>query len=168
MARHDPADQLPDDPIVRRRLEAARGYCELNLPELAWEELAPVRETLRYVPEVIETELMILMQEKRWMEAYALAEEMQKRLPHHPAGWLQAAFCLHEVGRTREALERLMAGPRSLREEPLFHYNCGCYLAVLGHLEEARKSLQRAFAMNAAFRDTARTDPDLVALRDLL
>lgn len=168
MSRHDSSPLLPDDPQVRRRLDAARGYCELNLPDLAWDELEPLRGPLGHVPEVIETELMLLMQQRRWTEAYALARQMQERLPGHPAGWLQASFCLHETGRTREALERLVSGPRSLRDEPLFHYNCGCYLAVLGHLEEARQALLRAFKMNAEFRENARTDPDLIALRDLL
>lgn len=168
MPRSEFANLTPDDPRVRRRLEAARGYCELHLPDLAWEELEPLRSDLGHLPEVAETEMMLLMQQRRWTEAITLAQQMQRRLPEHPAGWLQASFCLHEMGRTREALERLVSGPRALREEALFHYNCGCYLAVLGHLQEAKHSLLRAFKINAEFRENARTDPDLTALRDQL
>ena len=83
-------------------------------------------------------------------------------------GWLQAAFCLHELGRTREALDKLVSGPRGLREVALFHYNCACYLTVLGQLRDAMAALRRAFEMDASYRDNARTDPDLVPLRDQL
>jgi hypothetical protein len=165
-----PADDTlsPDDPWVRRRLDAARGYCELHLPDLAWEELTPLRSKLGHAPEVLETELMILMLETRWNDALGLASKMQNILPDHPAGWLQAAFCLHELGRTREALDKLVSGPRGLRQVALFHYNCGCNLTVLGQLRDAMAALRRAFEMDASFRDNARTDPDLVPLRDQL
>jgi tetratricopeptide (TPR) repeat protein len=111
---------------------------------------------------------MILMMEKRWIEGLALALRLQRQHPSQPAGWLQASFCLHELGRTREALEQLVSGPRALREVPLFHYNTGCYLARLGKLHDAMAALRRAFEMDADYRENARTDPDLVALRDQL
>ena len=163
-------DDVPsiDDPRVRRRLDAARGYCELHLPSLAWEEIGPLRKALGHTAELLETELMILMLEKQWKDALTLAVRMQMSLPEHPAGWLQAAFCLHEMGRTREALEKLVSGPRGLRKVALFHYNCGCYLTVLGQLRDAMTSLRRAFEMDGAFRENARNDPDLVPLRDQL
>ncbi len=156
----------PEDPAVRRRLEAARGYCELGLPALAWEEIEPLRTPLGDLGDLIETELMILMMERRWIEALALALRLQRLHPSQPAGWLQASFCLHELGRTREALERLVSGPRALREVPLFHYNAGCYLARLGKLQDAMAALRRAFEMDADYRENARTDPDLISLRD--
>jgi len=164
----DDAPLHPDDPIVRRRLEAARGYCELGLPALAWEEINPLRQPLGQLGDVIETELMILMMERRWIEALALALRLQNLHPSQPAGWLQASFCLHELGRTREALERLVSGPRALRQVPLFHYNTGCYLARLGKLRDAMAALRRAFEMDAEFRENARSDPDLISLRDQL
>ena len=157
-----------NDFTVRRRLEAARGYCELHLPELAWDEIAPLRRPLGHTPELIETELMILMQQRRWTETLALALRLQKLLPEHPAGWLQSAFCLHEMGRTKDALEKLVSSPRAMRKEALFHYNCACYLAVLGHLHEAMTALRKSFDIDAAFRENAKGDPDLVTLRDQL
>jgi len=157
-----------DDPAVRRRLEAARGYCELGLPALAWEEIAPLRRPLGHLSSLMETELMILLMEKRWIEGLALALRLQRQHPDQPAGWLQASFCLHELGRTREALERLVSGPRVLRSVALFHYNRGCYLARLGNLHDAMASLRRAFEMDADYLQSAREDPDLAALRDQL
>ena len=166
----DPDNAQPhlEDPSVRRRLEAARGYCELGLPSLAWDEIEPLREALGHHGDVMETELMVLMMERRWLEALALALRLQRLHPSHPAGWLQASFCLHELGRTREALDRLVSGPRALREVPLFHYNTGCYLARLGKLRDAMAALRRALEMDAEYRENARFDPDLIALRDQL
>ena len=163
-------EDVPSHPAaaVRRRLEAVRGYCELGLPELARDELEPLRPSFGHLGEVMEMDLMILMMEKRWGEALELALRLQRLHPSQPAGWLQASFCLHELGRTREALERLVSGPRALREVPLFHYNTGCYLARLGKLRDAMASLRRAFEMDAEYLESARTDPDLAALRDQL
>lgn len=158
----------PEDPVVRRRLEAARGYCEFGLPALAWEEIEPLKKPLGHLAELMETELMILMMERRWIEALALALRLQRLHPSQPAGWLQASFCLHELGRTREALDRLVSGPRALRDVALFHYNTGCYLARLGKLRDAMAALRRAFELDADYRENARHDPDLVSLRDQL
>ena len=155
-----------DDPPVRRRLDAARGYCELGLPRLAWQELNPLRQTHGERSEVIELELMILMHEKRWVEAIKAAQQLREQLPAHPAGWMQAAFCLHELGRTRDAFDCLTGGPGSLRQTALYHYNCACYLAVLGQSEKALAALKRAFEIDPEFRKSARHDPDLVSLRD--
>lgn len=169
MSAPDPATPFqPDSPSVRRRLEAAQGYCELGLPSLAWEEIAPLRKPLGHLSSLIETELMILLIEKRWIEGLALALRLQRLHPDQPAGWLQASFCLHELGRTREALERLVSGPRALRTVALFHYNTACYLAQLGKLHDSMAALRRSFELDAEYLENARTDPDLVALRDQL
>ena len=156
-----------DDPPVRRRLEAARGYCELGLPRLAWEEIRPLRSTLGNCSEVIELELVILMHEKRWTEGLKTAERLREKLAAHPAGWLQAAFCLHELGRTRDALECLGTAPASVRQAALFHYNCACYHAVLGQTDRALDALKRAFEIDPDYRKNAREDPDLVSLREM-
>ncbi len=158
----------PQDPMIRRRLEAVRGYCELQLPELAREELEPLRAALGQAPVFTEMELLILLQEERWADGHALAETLRHRAPEHPSGWLQAAYCLHELKRTQEALQLLTMAPRPLREEPLFHYNCGCYLAVLGQPREAVVAVRKAFELDASFRENARNDPDLATIRDQL
>jgi tetratricopeptide (TPR) repeat protein len=160
------SDKIPslDDPQVRRHFEAARGYCELGLPQLARDEIEPFRATLGQSTELIEIELMILLQEKKWTDGLLTAQRLRKSLPAHPAGWLQAAFCLHELGRTNEALECLVDGPRSLRREALFHYNCACYLARLGQPDEALTSLKRALQIDPAYKKAAKSDPDLESL----
>ena len=75
---------------------------------------------------------------------------------------------LHEMDRTLEAVELLLDGPDSLQDEPIYHYNLGCYKAAIGALEDARKSLRRSFNLDERLVDVARKDPDLKLLQDLL
>jgi len=75
---------------------------------------------------------------------------------------------LHELGRTAEARDLLLKGPEELRKDPTFHYNVGCYEAVLGNREAALASLRQSFALDGTYRDFARQDPDLEQLREVL
>ena len=65
---------------------------------------------------------------------------------------------------TSQARETLIGGPDSLREEPVFFYNLGCYEARLGQRDAARAWLLRSFEMEPDLRHQAKGDPDL---RDL-
>ena len=88
--------------------------------------------------------------------------------PEEPGGFIHAAFCLHELGRTDEAVDILSRGPTALRSKPVFYYNMGCYHARLGDLERALKLLRQSFEMDGSLRSVARKDPDLDALRPAL
>ncbi len=58
--------------------------------------------------------------------------------------------------------------PAALRKEPIYHYNMGCYEALLGNLHCAQQHLQISFKMDASFRDLASRDPDLQAVHALI
>jgi hypothetical protein len=73
---------------------------------------------------------------------------------------LNKAFCLHEMGRTLEAKHLLLKGPASLLREPAYHYNLGCYDAVLGNLDEAMLHLKTRFEMDRKLQGIAKSDPD--------
>ncbi len=159
-------DEISEDEWLRRRVMlAAEGYAELNLWEFAWEELQglPLRDQER--PEVREACLALLMKQARWEEAIALGQLLCRQCPDLPAAFIHTAFCYHETGMTMEALKTLRSGPNSLQQEGLYHYNCACYLAVLGHADEARDLLRTAFALDDSLQENARTDPDLQSLR---
>ena len=57
--------------------------------------------------------------------------------------------------------------PPPWRMEPTYHYNLGCYDAVLGNLEEAARHLETSFRMDKKFREIAKYDPDLKAIHGL-
>ena len=154
----------PLDIAHQRLLIAAQGYSELGLPELALEELDLLPEEVRKSLLGMESRLSVLMQAKRWKQALPLGRELCRVAPDKTAGYIHSAFCLHELGKSREALELLSSGPAALKSEPTYHYNLACYEAALGNIEQARAHLNVSFAMDKSLKDYARTDPDLKAL----
>jgi predicted Zn-dependent protease len=142
-------------------LIAAQGYSELGLPELALDELSQVPDDFQHEPVVVETRVSVLMQAKRFKDALPFSQELCRLQPEKTAGFIHAAFCLHELGNTPGARELLLSGPAALKAEPTYHYNLACYEAALGNLDEARAHLDVSFAMDKKLRDHARTDPDL-------
>jgi predicted Zn-dependent protease len=153
----------PDE--FERQIRTAQGYLELGMHSDALRELEglPVDELDR--PQAVETRLAVLIGNRRWPEALVTARRLCSIEPDKPIGFIHAAFCLHEMGRTREAREFLLAGPPSLAREPLYYYNLACYDALLGHGREARDNLSRSFRLDARLKEYAAKDPDLDSIR---
>jgi len=124
-------------------------------------ELERVPQEDRSHEDVEQLRVYILMRARRWPEALAACEALRTDRPELNLGYIHGAFCLHELGRTAEAMELLQEGPASLLREPVYFYNLGCYHAVLGNPEEAQNYLQMSFNMDEKFREIARYDPDL-------
>ena len=147
-----------------RALLAAQGYLELGMVEEALRELSSIGRVAFDDPDIIELRLHILMQGRKWNEAIAAAEELLRMKIDALPAYIHGAFALHELGRTSEARDLLLKGPSVLREDPTFHYNIGCYEAVLGNRDAALESLRQSFAMDKNFREFAQRDPDLVQI----
>ncbi len=153
---------------LNRRIAAAQGYVELGLHAEAREELAALPVAAHGRVDVIEITLLCLMGERRWEEAFALAAKLCQQEPSEPGGFIHAAFCLHEMNRTAEALDFLGRGPASLRTKPEYFYNMGCYHAKLVEVDKALRYLRQAFDLDPSLRRFARKDADLAALREHL
>lgn len=151
-----------------RIMAAADGYAELGLPEMAWEEVNSLTIDERQRPEVQELILSLLVRQHRWLEAVEAGQLMCSERWERPAVYIHTAFALHELGRTAEARATLTGGPDCLREDPLYHYNMACYLAVAGNLKDAEVWLRTAFQMDSKLRMHARKDPDLKEFRGIL
>lgn len=148
-----------------RSLLAAQGYMELEMPKEALEELDALGAAHCEDDSVLRMRLFILMKTQAWDEALAVCQRLRELYPEAASGYIHGAFCLHENGRTAEARDLLLSGPPSLEEEATYHYNMGCYNAVLGELDEAREYVKRSFVMDAKFREIAKLDPDLKEIR---
>lgn len=151
-----------------RRIVAAQGYVELGLHEEARGELSHLPPEVHERPDVMELNVLCHMNDHRWAEALRLAQELCRIEPEEPGGFIHAAFCLHEMGRTEAALDLLARGPATLRTKPVYYYNVGCYLARLGQEEKALQLLKQSFEMDGDLRRDARKDPDLHSLRQKL
>ena len=150
---------------VEKALQAAQGYLELDMPKEAQSELDSIPAAERNAAEVVHVEVLVALKKRGWNLALETAYRLCELEPESPSGFIHAAFCLHELGRTIEARGVLLGGPESLREEATYFYNLGCYATQLGELDEAQELLNRAFKMDAKLQELARTDPDLDALR---
>ena len=151
--------------MSERALLAAQGYLELGMVEEALAELVAVQSPMISDSDLIEMRLHILMQGGRWSDALASAEELLRLNSSALSAYIHGAFALHELGRTTEARDLLLRGPQVLRNDPTFHYNIGCYEAVLGNNDSAMRSLKKSFALDETYRDFAKQDPDLEAIR---
>ncbi len=148
-----------------RILLAAQGYSELSMFDEALEELDSLPPEAGQHATVVELRAVILMQARRWANALELSRDLCRREPAKTSGFIHTAFCLHELGDTVGARDLLLTGPNTLHAEPTFHYNLACYECALGNLDMARMHLDKSFQLDKKFRDYARTDPDLAAIR---
>ena len=154
--------------MSERAILAAQGYLELGMAAEALAEIAALPAIEIRDPDIIELRLHILMQATRWADALSTAEELIRLNADAIPAYIHGAFALHELGRTEEARNLLLKGPSELRKDPTFHYNIGCYEAVLGNREAALNSIQASFALDETYRDFARRDPDLTLVREAL
>lgn len=150
---------------AERRIIAAQGYVELGLYDEARAELAPLPAAFHDRVDVIEITLLCLMGGHQWADGLALATKLCELEPAEPGGYIHAAFCLHELGKTAEAVDVLSRGPATLRTKPVYYYNMGCYHACLRQFDKSLAYLERAFEMDGELRLHAKKDRDLDCLR---
>jgi tetratricopeptide (TPR) repeat protein len=153
---------------LERALLSAQGYIELEMLDEALLEIDALSPKDQLRDEVLQVRLFIVIRAKRWDEALTVCARLRATSPEGATGYIHGAFCLHEMGRTPEAKQLLLEGPPSLLSEPTYHYNLGCYDAVLGNLDEATQHLETSFQMDRKFREIAKYDPDLKAVHGLL
>jgi predicted Zn-dependent protease len=151
-----------------RSILASQGYLELGMFRDVWRELHGLPAKLLGRVDVLEILALSLMGEGRWEEALEVARRLRDTDPAEPGGFIHEAYCLHELGRTQEALDTLMRGPRTLQDKAVFYYNAACYRARLGDSDGAMAMLNKSFEMDANLKASARRDPDLVTVRKLL
>ena len=159
---------IPNSVDFKRQFRAACGYAELGMTAESIAELNAIDDAFQHRPEVLQLRLHHLMRKKQWSRALTISRRLCRAAPDASAGFLHAGFCLHQIGRTREAKELLLRGPTALLKEPIYYYNMGCYEVLLGNLKDARVHLQISFKMDSSFRDLAKRDPDLRPLHTTL
>ncbi|MBV8141709.1 MAG: hypothetical protein JOZ60_06650 [Verrucomicrobia bacterium] len=146
----------------------AEGYSELGMLDDALAQIDQLDSEDQDRSEILRMRVDILIRKRRWPDALQLSERFSAANPDQPYGYVHAAFCLHEMGRTLEAKQTLLQGPAALLEEPVYYYNLACYETVLGNVEQAKAYLRASFRLNKSFREMAKKDPDLDPIRDEL
>jgi predicted Zn-dependent protease len=153
---------------LERTLLAAQGYMELDMVGAALRELEALPQADQGNEDVLQMRLFIHMKSRHWGEALTVCASLREHCPESTTGYIHSAFCLHEMGRTQEAKDMLLDGPASLLRDATYHYNLGCYDAILGNAQDAVRHLETSFQMDKKFREIAKTDPDLKSVQNLL
>ena len=151
-----------------RILLAAQGYLELGMYRESLREVGLLSMRLQDSSEALEIKALGLMGIRAWQEGLEVAQRLKRIAPDEAGGYIHSAYCLHELGQTREALDLLLQGPEALKTRAVFFYNVACYQTRLGELDAAWKMLQKAFDMDASLRQSAKRDPDLEAIKSKL
>jgi len=162
-------DQNKEMNAQARRIEAAQGYLVLGMHEDAWMEVEGIdvdalpdrRSRAAYLEAVLE----IAVASENWELGESVSRALQVVDPSHVGAYMHGAYCLHEMGQTESALELLLSGPPQLLGRPLYHYNLGCYHAVLGDHVQAVSCIREAVRLDPSLAGAAREDPDLKEVR---
>jgi predicted Zn-dependent protease len=146
------------------RLTAAEGYAELGMWQDAWDELEEIAPDQRHGPSIMTVRVTILLAMKRWESAAMIAESLITRGSMDGQLYLDAAYAVRRSRSLPEAHALLLRGEPLLSKQAVFHFNLACYECQLGNLEEAKRRLARAFALDAGYRLRALDDEDLQPL----
>jgi tetratricopeptide (TPR) repeat protein len=76
------------------------------------------------------------------------------------------AFAAYSAGDYEEALAKQLVVVEKQPDNPVAHFNVGCFAARAGHADEAIEALGRAVAINDRIKELMASDEDLDSIRD--
>ena len=147
-------------------LLAAQGWLELGNHVEAHAELDNIDTGAKTHPAVLELRWTILAKAGQWSACVEVANLQSVLIPHRVNSWVNLAFALHELKRTKEAKETLLAVVEQFPSEWIIPYNLACYCAQMGDLIGGRDWLAQAMRLTDARKLQAQAleDPDLAPL----
>jgi len=148
-----------------RHLRAAEGWLELGDPGEANQELGQIRRELRIHPDVLELRWEVYATAKKWVRCIDLANALIRAVPERSSGYLKLSRALHAMGETEDALENLLTVVNDFPDDAAMAYDLACYACVLGDIEEAIESLNKALDLGGdPIKRRALEEPDLQPL----
>jgi len=155
----------PLQPPDSLHLKAAEGWLELGNHLAANDELENIQAQLRVHPEVLRLRWYVYARAKKWEMAGEIAKALIRMLPDSAFGYIQHAYTLHEMKRTKEAWDLLSPIVDKFPDNWTIPYNLSCYAAQMGQIEESEKWFKQAMKINEkAVKEKAIDDPDLEPL----
>jgi tetratricopeptide (TPR) repeat protein len=76
------------------------------------------------------------------------------------------AFAAYNAGDYEKALAKQRVVAEKQPDNPVAHFNVGCFAARAGHADEAMESLRRAVEINERIKELIATDEDLDSIRE--
>lgn len=149
----------------QRQLSYAHGYLELGMVAEAAAELAKIPPPLSEAKEFLAVRLAVLQEQQDWPTLRDAARDLARRSPDEPAAWVTWAYATRRSESLAAAEMILLEAEQHHPAEPTIQFNLGCYACQRGRLQEARRRVDRAIALQPKFAGSAATDPDLAPLR---
>jgi tetratricopeptide (TPR) repeat protein len=145
---------------------AASGWLDLGNSAEANLELEKIAPEWQHHPHVLQTRWLVSADQKDWEKALAAAADLVRTEPDEPLGWVHQSYALHELKRTREALDQLLGVIDKFPTNATMRYNLACYECQLGNLPQARTWLEHAYRLGerSEMQAMALQDPDLKPL----
>ena len=128
------------------------------------EELEKIDPFCRRLPEVLAVRLAVYQAAKSWELAQVVAKQLAVDDRENPEWPISLAYATRRVMSIEAAKMILLAAAAKHPEEPIIHYNLGCYENQVGNLSAAKAHLKRAFELQSKCREMALDDPDLEPL----
>jgi tetratricopeptide (TPR) repeat protein len=147
-------------------LEAAEGWLGLGDHNEANEELERISPERHAHPDVLRVRYEVFAKARKWEMAAEIAKAISEIVPQDSFGFVHMAFALHEMRRTKEAMDVLLPVVDKFPDNWLMCYNLACYTCQLGQQKEAIQWLEKAIELSGKkdIRMMAREDPDLEPL----
>jgi tetratricopeptide (TPR) repeat protein len=152
--------------IRERKLAAACGYLELELPERALRELDEIAD-----PETIRCEFHQMRGEalraaRRFEEALVDYSRALEEKPDDLGLLMAMAWCYKRSNQLARAISAMEQAYRAHPKEPCVLYNIACYYSLAGEKSQALSWLGRALRMDSSYRERIPQETDFDPLRN--
>ena len=149
-----------------RRLEAARGYLLLDMPDYALTELRAIRDRGGCGFALDELRGEAWRQLGRYGDAIVCYEQALRAHPDDLSALLGIAWCYKRTDQLPRAIAAMEQAYDAGSDEPIVLYNLSCYFALNGDKTGALSWLGRALRMKPSLRKLIVDEADFDSLRD--
>lgn len=148
-----------------RRLRAAQGYLELEMPTAALEQLDAIAEPHDAALTVHCLRGEALRQKSDWDAALKAYQKAILDSPRNVAVLMAMAWCFKRTGDLPRAITAMERAYQIDPKEPIILYNLSCYFALAGDKPNTLSWLGRAIRMDPGVRDLIAEESDFDGLR---
>jgi Flp pilus assembly protein TadD len=154
----DREDQLK----FAKHFERAQGWLLLENYAAAERALRLIPAAFRARSEVAQFRAQLHLSAGRWARAVPLLRKLLKQDPTEPQYWVSLAFAVRRAESITAAEKILREARERFPQEAVIWFNLACYAAQQDRLPDAHNLLREAVRREAAYRELAKRDSDLV------
>lgn len=150
---------------TRRRIEAARGYLALGMPDHALAELAAVKDRHRHRFELFQLRGDAYRSLERWAEAISAYIRALAERPDALPVLMATAECYRRLGKIDRAVTAMEEANRISPNEPAVLFALSRYYLIAGHMPRAFQWLGLAIRRCPEIAAFAAEDADFASIK---